>query len=140
MDRKPNVPGSGLWSDGLGVRTAWVGVVIGVAALAVGFAYEAADRVEWQSMLFTSLAFLQVFQAIGTRSNTESLATIGFTSNRLMLAIAGAVAALQLAALYTPLRSFLGLEPLPAVDLAVCIGMGVGLLVVLETVKAVRRR
>ena len=66
-----------LWADGLGRRTAWVGALIGAVALAIGFAYHAADLEQWQTMIFTSLAFLQVFQAIGTRSSTESLRTIG---------------------------------------------------------------
>ena len=38
-----------------------------------------------------------------------------------MLAIAALVVALQLAALYTPLNDFLDLDPLGAVDLAVCL-------------------
>ena len=90
-------------------------------------------------MIFTSIAFLQVFQAIGTRSNRESLGTIGWTTNRLMLAIAGAVVTLQLIAIYTPLREFLDLEPLGAWDLLLCIGMGATLLLILELVKARRR-
>ena len=57
-----------------------------------------------------------------------------------MLGIAGAVVALQLLALYTPLNDFLDLEPLGAWDLLLCIGSGVLLLAVLETVKALGRR
>ena len=91
-------------------------------------------------MLFTSLAFLQVFQAIGTRSYRESISTIGWTSNRLMVAIASAVVALQLLAVYSPLNEFLDLEPLGAWDLLLCIGSGAALLVTLETVKAFHRR
>jgi P-type Ca2+ transporter type 2C len=128
MQRPPHRPDSSIWSYGLGAQTAWVGVFIGAVALAIGFAYYEADRPEWQTMIFTSIAFLQVFQAIGTRSYRESLGTIGWTSNRLMLAIAGAVVALQLFAIYTPLRGFLDLEVLSAVDLMVCVVAGVGLL------------
>jgi Ca2+-transporting ATPase len=57
-----------------------------------------------------------------------------------MLAIAAVVVALQLAALYTPLREFLDLEPLGLLDLMLCIGLGVTLLVVLEAAKWRRRR
>ena len=140
MQRQPRRPESSIWSDGLGPRTAWVGVLIGVIALAIGFAYHETDHPEWQTMLFTSLAFLQVFQAIGTRSYRESISTIGWTSNRLMVAIAGAVVALQLLAVYSPLNEFLDLEPLGAWDLLLCIGSGAALLVTLETVKAFHRR
>jgi P-type Ca2+ transporter type 2C len=140
MQRPPHQPDASIWSDGLGLRTTWVGVLIGVVALTIGFAYHETDQPEWQTMIFTSIAFLQVFQAIGTRSARESLSTIGWTSNRLMLGIAGAVVALQLLALYTPLNDFLDLEPLGVWDLLLCIGTGVALLLTLEVVKTVKRR
>jgi P-type Ca2+ transporter type 2C len=140
MQRKPHRPDASIWSDGLGVRTSWVGVLIGVVALAIGFAYHETDQPEWQTMIFTSIAFLQIFQAIGTRSDRESLLTIGLTSNRLMVGIASFVAALQLIAIYTPVREFLDLEPLGIWDLLLCVASGVVLLVALEAVKAVARK
>jgi Ca2+-transporting ATPase len=117
----------------------WIGVLIGVAALGVGIAYQEAGSDRWQTMIFTSLAFLQVAQALGTRSNTESLRSIGWSSNRLLLAVAGLVVALQVAALTTPLRGFLDLEPLGAADVGLCVTLAVLLLAVLELVKARRR-
>ena len=56
-----------------------------------------------------------------------------------MLAITALVVALQLVAVYGPLQGFLDLEPLGAIDLALCVGAGVGLLAVLEGTKAWRR-
>ena len=135
MQRTPHRPGASLWADGLGRQTVWIGAVIGVASLGIGFIYRETDQAEWQTMIFTTLAFMQVFQAFGTRSRTESLRTIGFTTNRVMLAIASLVVALQLAALYTPLNDFLDLDPLSAIDLTVCVGLGVALLVTLEVHK-----
>jgi Ca2+-transporting ATPase len=140
MRRPPHAPGGSIWAGGLGVQAAWIGAVIGAAALAIGFIYEANDKSEWQTMIFTSLAFLQVFQAIGTRSTTESLRSTGMRSNPVMLATVAVVVVLQLVALYTPLRGFLDLEPLAVGDLAVSVGAGAALLVVLETEKARRRR
>lgn len=140
MQRAPHRPGASLWAGGAGRRTLWIGSVIGAASLAVGFAYYEAGRVEWQTMMFSSLAFLQIFQAIGARSERESLLTVGLTSNRVMVGIVVTVTTLQLAALYTPLNRFLDLDPLPAIDLALCIGLGAALLAVIETTKAVARR
>ena len=140
MRRSPHTPGGSIWAGGLGVQAAWIGALIGAASLAVGYLYEANDRVEWQTMVFTSLAFLQVFQAIGTRSTTESLRSIGWWSNPAMSITVAAVVALQLVALYTPLRGFLDLEPLDAIDLGVCVAMGAALLAVLEGTKAWQRR
>ncbi|MEZ5411652.1 MAG: cation-translocating P-type ATPase [Acidimicrobiales bacterium] len=135
MRRPPHTPGGSIWAGGLGMQTAWNGVLIGALALAVGFVYQAMDRSEWQTMLFTTLAFLQVFQAFGTRSTTEPLWRIGLRSNPLMLGIGALVTALQLAAVYTPLRNFLDLEPIGAADLAVAIVVGAVFLVVLELSK-----
>ncbi|MEP1122414.1 MAG: cation-translocating P-type ATPase [Ilumatobacter sp.] len=140
MERPPHSPGASLWAGGLGVRTLWIGAVIGAVSLGIGFAYESADKVEWQTMIFTTLALMQVAQAIGTRSNTESLRSIGFFTNPLLLAIAGFVTALQFLAIYTPLREFLDLETLGAVDIGICVAAGVALLVLLEIVKAFERR
>jgi Ca2+-transporting ATPase len=139
MQRPPHSPDDGLWANGLGLRTIWVGAVIGAVTLGLGFGYYAADFEQWQTVMFTTLAFMQVGQAFATRSSTESLRTIGWRSNPLMLAIAGAVIALQLLALYTPLREFLDLDALNAVDLVVCAAAGVGLLALAETVKGVKR-
>ena len=139
MERSPHRPGASIWADGLGRQTLWIGAAIGVASLGVGFLYRETGQIEWQTMIFTTLAFLQVFQAIGTRSRTESLRTIGFTTNRLMLAVASLVIGLQLAALYTPLNDFLDLDPLAAIDLAVCLILGLALLAGIEAHKHLAR-
>ena len=139
MQRPPKPPSASLWSDGLGTRTVWVGVLIGAMALATGMAYYEADMAQWQTMMFTSLAFLQVAQAFGTRSSVESLRSIGWLSNRLLVGIASLVVGLQLAAVYTPLREFLDLEPLRAIDLGLCVALALGLLVILEGAKARQR-
>jgi Ca2+-transporting ATPase len=135
MQRPPHSPSDGIWANGLGRRTAWVGAVIGVVTLALGFGYYAADLEQWQTVMFTTLAFMQIGQAFATRSSTESLRTIGWRSNPVMLGIAGLVAGLQLLAVYTPLREFLDLETLSAADLAVCVAAGLGLLALVEAVK-----
>ncbi len=139
MQRAPHRPEASLWVDGLGRRTIWIGTAIGLSALGVGIWYHERDLVQWQTMIFTTLALMQVFQAFGTRSQTESLRRIGWRSNPALLAVAAIVVALQLAAIYTPLRDLLDLEPLTATDLLVCVGFGAALLVTLEAVKAVER-
>jgi Ca2+-transporting ATPase len=139
MQRPPHSPSDGLWANGLGRRTVWIGTVIGVVTLGLGFGYYAADFEQWQTVMFTTLAFMQVGQAFATRSSTESLRTIGWRTNPLMLAIAGIVIGLQLLVLYTPLSEFLDLDALSAVDLAVCALAGIGLLVLVEIVKAFHR-
>ncbi len=136
MDRPPHAPGASMWAGGLGRQAVWIGGLIGGAALGIGLVYEARGHENWQTMMFTSLAFLQVFQALGTRSTTESLRSLGFRTNPVMMALIGVVVILQLAAIMTPLRDVLDLDPLSAFDLGVCVGVGVALLAVLEGHKA----
>jgi P-type Ca2+ transporter type 2C len=68
MKRKPYSPTEGVFSRGAGAQTIWVGVLIGTLALALGAWYFFADNPAWQTMIFTSLAFMQVFQALASRS------------------------------------------------------------------------
>jgi P-type Ca2+ transporter type 2C len=140
MQRPPHSPQDSLWADGLGRRTAWIGAAIGLVTLGLGFAYYAAGLDQWQTVMFTTLAFMQVGQAFATRSSTESLRTIGWRANPVMLGIAAIVVVLQLLAIYTPLSDFLDLQTLSAADLAVCAAAGVGLLALVESVKAIHRR
>jgi Ca2+-transporting ATPase len=140
MQRPPHSPKEGIFSGGMGLHVSWVGLFIGLAAGGLGFSYYQTGSAYWQSMLFTTVAFLQVFQALATRSTYESLFSIGIFTNRLMWAIIGLVSLLQLAALYTPLSIFLGLKPLPFLDLLVCIGTGASLLVAVELEKIILRR
>ena len=112
-----------------------MGIAIGVLTLGSGFWYYSQGLAQWQAMMFTTMAFLQVFQALATRSNTESLFTIGVFSNRVMWGVIALVVGLQLVALYTPLGVFLGLLPLTAVDLLVCVGLGLALFTAVEAEK-----
>jgi len=139
MSRPPHRPDSSIWSGGLGWQAAWVGTVIGAVSLGLGFAYHRADLPQWQTMIVTSLTAMQVFQALGSRSDTEPVWRLGWRSNPLVPVAVGAVVGLQLVATYTPLRTFLDLEPLRAVDLALCALAGVGLLVLMEGSKLLRR-
>jgi Ca2+-transporting ATPase len=139
MRRPPHQPAASLWAGGLGRQTLWIGGFIGAAALGVGYAYHESGQPQWQTMIFTTLAVLQIFQAIGTRSNLESVRTIGWATNPVMVAIAALVVALQVAAVTTPLRSFLELEPLEPLDVAISVGLGLGLLAAIEADKARRR-
>jgi P-type Ca2+ transporter type 2C len=140
MNRSPHRASDSLWAGGLGRQTVWIGLFIGAVTLGVGFVYEAANRTEWQTMMFATLASLQIFQVVGTRSNTDSLRRAGWRSNPTMLAVLAIVAGLQVIAIYTPLQRFLDLTPLPLVDLGVCIGLGALLLITMEISKATSRK
>lgn len=145
MRRPPRDPRAGLFSDGLGLHVLWVGVLIGAVALLVGWLYynpaDPSDKT-WQTMIFTTLAFLQVGQALASRSGRESLFTLGLRSNVTLLALALVVVALQLAVIYAPfLEQFFQIVPLAPRDLIMAAGLGALGFVAIEIEKwFIRRR
>ncbi|MEN9564233.1 MAG: hypothetical protein RIR73_2477, partial [Chloroflexota bacterium] len=136
MKRKPYSPTEGVFSRGAGTQTVWVGVVIGALALGLGSWYYFTDRPEWQTMIFTSLAFMQVFQALASRSAKVSLLKQGVLSNPLLAGMALLVLGLQLAVIYIPvLSNFFEVVPLSLCDLSIAAATGVIVFVVMEVSK-----
>lgn len=140
MKRKPYSPTESVFSRGAGAQTVWVGVMIGALGLGLGSWYFFTDRAEWQTMIFTSLAFMQVFQALASRSATESLFKMRLMSNPLLAGMALLVLGLQLAVLYIPVLSgFFEVIPLSIYDLSIAAGTGVIVFVVMELEKRLKK-
>src|SRR5690606_41890174 len=122
MRRPPRNPQAGLFSEGLGIHVLWVGLLIGAVALLVGWLYfDPANPgdTRWQTMIFTTLAFLQVGQALASRSSRESFFSLGIFTNPTLLGLAAIVIVLQRAVMYAPfLEKFFQIVPLSARDLA----------------------
>jgi Ca2+-transporting ATPase len=123
MQRPPVRTTESIFADGLVRHIAWVGALTGLIALAVGLIYWSSGSPHWQTMIFTTLCFSQVGQALAMRSSRESLFKIGLASNRLLLGMALAVIAAQLGAIYLPfMHGFMYTTPLPSTDLWVSVG------------------
>ncbi|MBE0669139.1 MAG: cation-translocating P-type ATPase [Anaerolineales bacterium] len=138
MKRKPYSPTEGVFSRGAGTQTIWVGVLIGSLALGLGAWYFFTGRPEWQTMIFTSLAFMQVFQALASRSAKESLFKLRLMSNPLLAGMALLVVVLQLAVLYVPsLSKFFEVIPLSGCDLSIAAASGVIVFAVMELSKRI---
>jgi Ca2+-transporting ATPase len=138
MKRQPYSPKEGIFSRGAGLQTLWVGVLIGALALGLGSWYYFTGRDEWQTMIFTSLAFMQVFQALASRSSRDSLFKIRVLSNPLLAGMALLVVLLQLAVLYVPfLSAFFSVLPLSGCDLSNAAAAGVAVFLVMELSKKV---
>jgi len=141
MQRPPYSPKEGVFSRGGWLQVTWVGMLIGALALALGAYYFFNDRAEWQTMVFTFLAFAQVFQALASRSSKESLFKIGVLSNPMLAAIAVLVVALQLAVLYIPfLSGFFDVMSLSLCDLSIAAGAGILVFVAMEVGKMIENR
>jgi Ca2+-transporting ATPase len=140
MQRPPYSPEEGIFSRGAGKQTLWVGLLIGALGLGIGSWYYCNNRPEWQTMIFCSLAFAQVGQALGSRSNRESLFTLGLGSNPLLLGMAALVTLLQLTVIYCPpIASFFSVTPLSLPDLLIALGSGILVLAALEVAKLRKR-
>ena len=140
MKRKPYSPTEGVFSRGAGAQTIWVGVMIGALALGLGSWYFFTGRPEWQTMIFTSLAFMQVFQAFASRSSKESLFKMGLLSNPLLAGMGLLVVVLQMMVMYVPaLAHFFEVIPLSGCDLAIAASMGVIVFTVMELEKKLKK-
>ncbi|MBI3167161.1 MAG: cation-translocating P-type ATPase [Chloroflexi bacterium] len=140
MQRKPYSPTEGVFSRGAAAQTIWVGVLIGALALGLGSWYYFTTRPEWQTMIFTSLAFMQIFQGLASRSDKESLFKLGVMSNPVLAGMALLVFALQMAVIYIPaLANFFEVVPLSLCDLSIAAATGVIVFTAMEVGKKLRK-
>lgn len=92
-------------------------------------------------MVFPSLAFMQIGQALASRSSERCLFAKGLLTNPALPILVAVTFGLPLAAIYVPfLQGFVRIVPLAPVDLLVALGLGVLVFVVLESAKAIFRR
>ena len=141
MRRPPVAANAGIFSGGLGAQIVRAGLVIGAVALAVGLYAYWAGNPGWQTMLFATLAFAQVWQAVGIRTGSESIFRAGLFTNLPLLGLAAAVIGLQLAAIYLPLlQNFLGTSALRWQDLLLAAAAGSLVFVAAELEKVWTRR
>jgi len=141
MQRPPNAPGESIFARGMGWQIVWTGVLIGALALGIGVLGWYIDHANWQTLIFTTLAFAQIGQALAIRSSTESLFRIGLFSNRAMLLTIAVVFGLQLLVVYwSPLQAMFDTTPLTLVDLVISIAAGVVVFAAIEGEKWWLRR
>ena len=117
-----------------------MGALIGGLALALGSWYYFRGLEQWQTMVFTFLAFAQVFQALASRSAKDSFFKLRLMSNPLLAGMSALVVILQLSVLYIPfLAEFFGVVPLSLCDLSIAIATGIIVLVVMELEKKIKK-
>ena len=144
MQRPPRAKEAPILDQSTLTYITWSGLLIGGIALGVGFYYFDAGRPEdnyWQTMLFATLGFAQIGQAIGLR--TSGASSLSLTSNPMLTFLTVLTIALQLAVIYLPfLEEFFLLRPLAPADLALAASAGLVLYAVvrLEGKWRLRRR
>ena len=141
MRRPPHSPNESIFARGLGRHVIWVGLLMGMLCLGVGYWYWSLGDPKWQTVLFTTLTFCQMAHVMAIRSEHHSLFRIGFLSNKPLLGAVALTVVLQLALVYVPvLQSFFSTKALPASDLAVTILVSLVVFVAVEIEKWLSRR
>jgi Ca2+-transporting ATPase len=144
MKQPPRSPKAGFFSRGLTLHIAWIGALIGLVALGVGIFYFDPVNPEdkaWQTMIFTTIAFLQIGQALASRSTSVSVFSLGVSTNWFIFLMVFLVLGLQLMVLYTPaLEAVFDITPLSAPDLGICAALGSIAFIAIEVEKWIKRR
>ncbi|MFW6042424.1 MAG: cation-translocating P-type ATPase [Chloroflexota bacterium] len=142
MERKPFRPDESIFSRGLGWQIIWVGVLMGIVSLGVGyFSWLQDPDGRWRTMVFTTLTLAQMGNALALRSNRDSLFTIGLFSNKAMLGAVVVTFILQMALIYVPfLQGFFDTRALSGSELLISLAASSLIFIAVELDKWRRRR
>ncbi len=142
MKRSPFHPKESIFSRGMGKQILWIGFLMGLVSLGIGYAYWLRDpNGPWQTMVFTTLTLAQMGNALAIRSNTDSIFEIGLFSNRLMVVAVLITFILQIALIYVPfLQEFFSTEALSLMDLLIALGTSLIVFVAVEISKRLQRQ
>ena len=140
MRRPPRAPSESLFARGLWQHTIWVGLLMASVALAVQ-AHAIGQGWPWQTMVFATLAFLQLGHALAIRSESESLFRLGLGSNLPLTLAVAATFVVQLALIYVPaLQPIFGTVALSWPQLAIVLVASTAGFAAVEVEKWVGRR
>jgi Ca2+-transporting ATPase len=101
MRRPPHHPQESIFGRGLGRHVLWVGLLMGLVSLGMGYWTWRTDWANWQTMIFTTLTLSQMGHALAVRSR-ESLFKVGLLSNPALLGAVLLTFVLQMAVVYLP--------------------------------------
>jgi Ca2+-transporting ATPase len=102
MSRPPRPLREDFFAGGMARRIIWVGLLIAVATLSMGYIYWSKGRPQWQTLLFTILTFTQLANALAMRSERLLLWQLGWFSNKPLLGAIGLTFGLHLCVIYLP--------------------------------------
>ena len=136
LDRPPYPASQSVFALGTGRYIIRIGLLIGVVSLLAGYWQWSSGRPEWQTMVFTTLTFGELAQALAVRS-TRPILSVNLFSNRWLLVSVGTAVGLHLLVVYAaPLQPFLQTIPLSPEHLVVSIALSVVIVTAVELEKA----
>jgi Ca2+-transporting ATPase len=141
MRRPPYHPNENIFGRGMGRHILWVGVLMSLLSLGVGYWYWQTGDANWQTMVFATLTFSQMAHVLAIRSGRDSLFRIGLLSNTPLLGAVILTFVLQLAVIYVPfLQEFFNTLALPAGALALSLAVSSVVFWAVEVEKWLMRR
>jgi Ca2+-transporting ATPase len=141
MKRPPNPSSANIFDRPMVRDILWMGLLMAVISLAIGYMYWQAGSPVWQTMTFTTLTLSQMAAGLAARSDHESLFSIGILSNIQMVRAIITTFILQLVVIYLPfLQRILKTDSLSVQDLLLAIAASLIVLVMAEVVKWFTRR
>jgi Ca2+-transporting ATPase len=140
MRRPPRPPDESILAGGLWQRSLAVGLLMAAVTIALQAVAQAAGW-PWRTMVFTTLALLQLGNALAVRSERHSFFALGRGTNRWITGAVVVSAAAQLATVYVPaLQDIFETRPLSPLQLAVVVGVSTSAFAAVEVEKWIHRR
>lgn len=145
MQRPPYPPKENIFARGMARDILWIGLLMGLVSLGVGFVYyqidPSASPAVWQTVTFTTLTLAQMGNALAIRSEHDSLFKIGILSNKAMLGAVLLTFVLQMAVIYLPfLNRAFSTTPLSLRDLGISLVFSLIVFFAVELAKWFRRK
>ncbi len=141
MRRPPVAPEEGVLSRGMPLRIVWIGGLMGLTSLGLGYWAWTSGNPFWQTMVFTTLTLSQMGNALAIRSRSDSLFTLGLRSNMAMLGAVLLTFVLQGLITYVPqLQGLVGVQSLPLPELGLSLVVSSIVFIAIEVEKWFNRR
>lgn len=158
MSRPPRHPDAPVIDKEMGANIIWMGLLMMILSLAVGYFFwreagsplgggaahgdgEAPTAMVWQTMLFTTMVFTQLFLAFALRSTADFVWRKGLFSNPPLIWALAVTGVLQVAVVYVPfLQDFFRTTSLSAGQFALCLLAGFSLYIIVELSKVFKKR
>ncbi len=143
MSRLPFRPGEGIFSRGVGKQILWMGFLVGLVSLSVGFLFWKinADNHHWQTMIFTTLTFCQMAYALCSRKTSESIFNRFIFNNHMMILALVFTCTFQFLLIYIPFfQTIFNTESLTVFEAMMCISAACIVIAASEIQKWIHRR
>jgi P-type Ca2+ transporter type 2C len=147
MKRAPYPPNESVFGRGLARHIVLVGLTLGVTGLGLAIWANSTNQIAangnpaWNTMVFIFLTVAQMGHALGLRSHRESLFSLKFFGNPLLLGAIVFTIVVQLIAVYSPFfNNLFRTNPLTAEQLFISLALSSIVFIVVELEKLLIRR